>query len=43
MRVGLGVTAFATVFIGVMPNRFIEMANWALGIAQNPNTAKLIH
>jgi NADH-quinone oxidoreductase subunit N len=43
MRTGLGVTAFATIFIGVLPNRFIEMVNWALGIAQNPNTAKLIH
>jgi NADH-quinone oxidoreductase subunit N len=43
MRAALGVTAFATIFIGIMPNRFIEIVNWALGIAQNPNTAKLIH
>jgi NADH-quinone oxidoreductase subunit N len=42
MRTALGVTAFATIFIGVMPNRFIEIVNWALGIAQNPNTAKLL-
>jgi len=42
MRAALGVTAFATIFIGVMPNRFIEVVNWALGIANNPNTAKLI-
>ncbi len=42
MRAALGLTGFATLFIGVMPNRFIEMANWALGIANNPNTAKLI-
>jgi NADH-quinone oxidoreductase subunit N len=43
MRTALGVTAFATLFIGIMPNRFIEIVNWALGIAQNPATAKLIH
>jgi len=43
MRAALGVTGFATLFIGIMPNRFIEIANWALGIAQNPATAKLIH
>jgi NADH-quinone oxidoreductase subunit N len=43
MRTALGVTAFATIVIGILPNRFIEMVNWALGIAQNPNTAKLIH
>jgi NADH-quinone oxidoreductase subunit N len=42
MRAALGVTAFATLFIGIMPNRFIEAVNWALGIANNPNTAKLI-
>ncbi len=43
MRTALGVTAFATIFIGILPNRFIEIVNWALGIASNPNTAKLIH
>jgi NADH-quinone oxidoreductase subunit N len=43
MRAALGVTGFATLFIGIMPNRFIEIVNWALGIAQNPATAKLIH
>jgi NADH-quinone oxidoreductase subunit N len=42
MRAALGITGFATLFIGIMPNRFIEMVNWALGIASNPNTAKLI-
>jgi NADH-quinone oxidoreductase subunit N len=42
MRAALGVTAFATLFIGIMPNPFIEAVNWALGIANNPNTAKLI-
>jgi NADH-quinone oxidoreductase subunit N len=43
MRAALGVSAFATVFIGVMPDRFIEWVNWALGIAQHPAVAKLVH
>ena len=42
MRAALGITGFATLFIGIMPNRFIELVNWALGIAQNANVAKLI-
>ena len=42
MRVALGVTAFATVFIGVMPDRFIQPVNWSLGIAQTSALAKLI-
>ncbi len=43
MRAGLGITGFATLYIGIMPNRFIELVNWALGIAQNPSVAKLVH
>ena len=42
MRAALGVAGFATLFIGILPNRFIELVNWALGIAQNPAMAKLI-
>jgi NADH-quinone oxidoreductase subunit N len=42
MRAALSVTAFATVFIGILPDRFIQLVNWALGIAQNPAVAKLI-
>jgi NADH-quinone oxidoreductase subunit N len=42
MRAALGITAFATLFIGIMPNQFIQAVNWALGIANNPSTAKLI-
>jgi NADH-quinone oxidoreductase subunit N len=42
MRVALAVTAFATVFIGILPDRFINMVNWSLGLAQNPAVAKLI-
>jgi NADH-quinone oxidoreductase subunit N len=41
MRVALGVTGFATLFIGIMPERFIDLANWALGLVQNPSIAKL--
>jgi len=42
MRLALGIAGFATVFIGVLPNTFIEMVNWAWGIAKNPAVAKLI-
>jgi NADH-quinone oxidoreductase subunit N len=42
MRAALGVAAFATLFIGIMPDRFIQLVNWSLGIAQNPALAKLI-
>jgi NADH-quinone oxidoreductase subunit N len=34
MGIALGVTAFATVFIGVFPNLFIQMVNWSLGLAE---------
>jgi NADH-quinone oxidoreductase subunit N len=43
MSVALGVTAFATVFIGVFPDRFIEVVNWSLGIAPTSAIAKLVH
>ncbi len=43
MRFALAVTAFATIYIGVLPNRFIEIVNWALGLVQNPNIARLTH
>jgi NADH-quinone oxidoreductase subunit N len=42
MRVALGVTALATVYIGVMPNRFIEMVNWTLGLARHASVAQLM-
>ena len=42
MRAALAVTAFATLFIGIMPDRFIHLINWSLGIAQNPAVAKLV-
>jgi NADH-quinone oxidoreductase subunit N len=43
MRLALGITGFATLFIGILPDQFIRMVNWALGIAQAPNMAQLIH
>ena len=43
MRVALGITALATVYIGVMPNRFIEMVNWTLGLVQRAPVARLMH
>jgi hypothetical protein len=42
MRAALAVTAFATVFVGVLPDRFIQLVNWSLGIVQSPAIAKLI-
>ena len=42
MRVALGITAFATVAIGVFPEQFIRMVNWSLGITQTADIAKLI-
>jgi NADH-quinone oxidoreductase subunit N len=43
MRVALGLTGLATLFIGILPNSSIELVNWALGIVQNPAVAKLTH
>lgn len=43
MRVALAVSGIATLYIGLLPNSFINLVNWALGIAQNPSVAKLTH
>jgi NADH-quinone oxidoreductase subunit N len=43
MRAALGLTGLATLYVGIMPNQFIELVNWALGIVQNPAVAKLTH
>ncbi len=43
MRAAIALAAIATLYIGLLPNSFIELVNWALGIAQNPATAKLVH
>jgi NADH-quinone oxidoreductase subunit N len=42
MRAALGVTGLATLYIGIMPNRFIELVNWALGLAQTTPVASLV-
>jgi NADH-quinone oxidoreductase subunit N len=42
MRLALGITGFATLFIGILPDSFIQAVNWALGIAQVSSVAKLM-
>src|SRR5947207_855419 len=34
MRAALGLSGFATLYIGVMPEQFIRLVNWSLGLAQ---------
>jgi NADH-quinone oxidoreductase subunit N len=41
MRAAIAVTGLATLYIGLLPEGFIRLVNWALGIAQNPSVAKL--
>jgi NADH-quinone oxidoreductase subunit N len=42
MRWALGVTALATIVIGVFPEPFIRGVNWSLGIAQSPHVAAML-
>jgi len=42
MRAALGLSGFATLYIGVMPEQFIRLVNWSLGLAQNPAVARLL-
>jgi NADH-quinone oxidoreductase subunit N len=42
MRIALAVTGFATVFIGVMPERFIDIVNWTLGMPQGAAVARVL-
>jgi NADH-quinone oxidoreductase subunit N len=42
MRFTLGVTALATIVIGVFPEPFIRGVNWSLGIAQTPHVAAMV-
>jgi NADH-quinone oxidoreductase subunit N len=42
MRCALGVTALATIVIGVYPEPFIRGVNWSLGIVQSPHVAALM-
>jgi NADH-quinone oxidoreductase subunit N len=42
MKVGLGITAFATVVIGIFPEPFIRTVTWSLGIALSAPVASLL-
>jgi len=39
MRFALGITALATIVIGIYPEPFIHSVNWALGLAQTSHLA----
>jgi len=43
MRIALAISGLATLYIGLLPNSFINLVNWALGLAQSPSVAKLTH
>ncbi len=42
MRCAVGVTALATIVIGVYPEPFIRGVNWSLNIAQSPHVAAMV-
>jgi len=42
MRCTLGITALATIVIGVFPEPFIHTVNWSLGIVQSPHVAAMV-
>ena len=42
MRCAVGVTALATIVIGVYPEPFIRSVNWSLGIVQTPHVAAML-
>jgi NADH-quinone oxidoreductase subunit N len=42
MKVALGISAVATVYIGILPEQFIRTVNWSLGIVQSPSIASLL-
>jgi NADH-quinone oxidoreductase subunit N len=42
MRCTVGVTALATIVIGVFPEPFIRGVNWSLGIVQSPHVAAMV-
>jgi NADH-quinone oxidoreductase subunit N len=42
MRAALGITALATIVIGIYPEPFIRSVNWSLGIAQTPHVAAML-
>ena len=42
MRVAVGITALATLVIGIYPNPFIQLVNWSLGLTQAAPVAALV-
>ncbi len=42
MRAALGLSALATIVIGVYPEPFIRTVNWSLGIAQSPHVTAMM-
>ena len=42
MRFALGLTALATLVIGVFPEPFIQTVNWTLGIVQAPHVTAMV-
>jgi len=42
MRCAVGVTALATIVIGVYPEPFIRGVNWSLNIPQPPHVAAML-
>jgi NADH-quinone oxidoreductase subunit N len=42
MRVALGVTSFATLYIGILPEQFIRAVNWSLSVVQSSTMAGLM-
>ncbi len=43
MRAAIAVTGIATLYIGLLPDNFIRLVNWALNLPQTSNVAKLMH
>jgi NADH-quinone oxidoreductase subunit N len=42
MRCAVGITALATIVIGIYPEPFIRGVNWSLGIAQTPHVQAML-
>src|ERR1700674_5750965 len=42
MRCAVGLTALATIVIGIYPEPFIRGVNWSLGIVQSPHVASMV-
>jgi NADH-quinone oxidoreductase subunit N len=42
MRCAVGITALATIVIGIYPEPFIRGVNWSLGIAQSPHVQAML-